>query len=61
MCYLAIFVPKVVNWIDVTPIKEYPAALAESAEAEETIDQINVDDGEDEEETEETEELFAQF
>ena len=38
MCYLAIFVPKVVNWLDATPIKEYPAALAESAEAKETID-----------------------
>ena len=53
ICYAAIFVPKVVNWLDSTPIKEYPAAQAESAKAAVTIDEVNADDGE------EAEELFT--
>ena len=39
--YQAIFVPKVVNWIESAPLKEYPAALAEKDEAESILDIID--------------------
>ena len=42
--YQAIFVPKVVSWIENAPLKEYPAALAEKEEAESILDVIDKDE-----------------